>query len=152
LLIYFVEIQEKEFLPFAAGWHGASNVVWTTLWLLPMNMNRTTSPACAVMDSGVKRNWTAGIPPGVAAGWYPPTMTWNDLVSRYSIYPRNSAVLFVSSAFLLVLVPPSGLLSPPVASLLLAEVLEVLNPVPPPIPPIVILSRTTSFSEISSTS
>lgn len=55
--------------PFAAGVQGASKVVWTTEWLLPMNVKRIVSPAWAVMESGVKTNWTAGIPPGVAAGW-----------------------------------------------------------------------------------
>lgn len=55
--------------PFAAGAQGASKLVWTTEWLLPMNVKRIVSPGWAVMVSGVKLNITVGMPPGVAAGW-----------------------------------------------------------------------------------
>lgn len=55
--------------PFAAGAQGASKVVCTTEWLLPMNVKRIVSPGWAVRVSGVKENITEGMPPGVAAGW-----------------------------------------------------------------------------------
>lgn len=55
--------------PFTAGAQGASKVVCTTEWLLPMNVKRIVSPGWAVRVSGVKENITEGMPPGVAAGW-----------------------------------------------------------------------------------
>jgi hypothetical protein len=53
-------LHQYKSVPFAIGLQGVSKEVCTTLWLFPRNMNRTVSPGCAVMDSGVKANCGVG--------------------------------------------------------------------------------------------